>query len=94
MTISFEISNKHVSDYPPFSDGCPRCAFPGTVVPLATITSGDSLIAFYKHGRCGNQWSTSWGAQWTDTWVRVGPTPHAEAVEAARQLALPGADAA
>lgn len=71
MTISFEIAREHMGDWPPFSDGCPHCVFDGTVVPFATITSGDSLTAFYHHGRCGHRWSTNWGAQWSHTWQRV-----------------------
>lgn len=86
MPISFEIAGEHRDKYPPFSDGCPKCVFDGTLVPHATITNGNSLIAFYHHGRCGHEWSTSWGAQWDHTWVRaVG----GRRIESAARPALP-----
>ena len=74
MTVSFEISSDHVDEWPPFTDGCPKCVFAGTVVPYATLTDGDQLLAKYHHGRCGHEWVTAWGARWSSNWVRVtGP---------------------
>jgi hypothetical protein len=78
MTISFEIPREHIDKWPPFSDGCETClgaGFDGTVVPHATVTYGDSLMAFYHHGRCGKQWYTSFLAQWDHTWQRVEGSP-------------------
>ncbi|MGK5681644.1 hypothetical protein [Actinoplanes sp. URMC 104] len=71
MPISFEISGDDRCDAPPFADGCPQCAFAGVVIPFATFTEGDTLHAFYEHGRCGNQWHTAWGARYSTTWQRV-----------------------
>lgn len=71
MVVSFEITGDARFAAPPFSDGCPKCVFGGVVIPLATYTEGDTLHAFYKHGRCGNQWHTAWGARYSHTWVRV-----------------------
>ena len=85
MTVSYEISDEYRDDWPPFSDGCERCIgtdWRGTVVPFATVTNGDSLTAFYHHGRCGYQWFTSWGAQYSHTWLRV--------MSGERGRALPG----
>lgn len=95
MTVSFEISGPDRADAPPFSDGCPRCVFDGTVIPHATLTQGDTLVAFYHHGRCGHEWYTSWSARWSHTWERVvSPNAHAEEMESARRLALPPGEAA
>jgi hypothetical protein len=78
MTVSFEIAEQDRSDSPPYSERCPRCEFAGVVVPHTTVTYGDQLFAFYGHGRCGNEWVTSWEARWSDTWVRViGDGPRA-----------------
>lgn len=75
MTVSFEISQEHMDTRPPFTDACERCLdFRGSVVPYATMTQGDTLTAFYHHGRCGYEWFTNWGAQWDHTWQRIGPT--------------------
>ncbi|MER7166994.1 hypothetical protein ABT336_13130 [Micromonospora sp. NPDC000207] len=76
MTVSFEISGEHRDKWPPFADGCEVClrsGFTGTVVPHATVTQGDTLMAFYHHARCGRRWFTSWGAAWDWTWQRIGP---------------------
>lgn len=75
MNVSFEIARDHSDKWPPFTDGCETClpnGFDGTVVPHATITQGDALVAFYHHGRCGRRWFTSWSAAWDWTWQRVG----------------------
>lgn len=78
MPISFEISGPDRRDAPPFSDGCPKCRFDGAVIPFATLTDGDTLRAYYEHGRCGNQWTTAWQAQYAHTWQRVtGESPKA-----------------
>lgn len=70
MTYSFEISQEHRQTAPPFSDGCPVCSdFNGAVVPYATSTEGDKLTAFYRHRRCGHQWSCRWEARWDHTWA-------------------------
>lgn len=71
MPVSFEITGPARVDAPPFSDGCPNCVFDGTVIPLATLTQGDTLHAYYHHGRCGYEWSTVWPAQYAPTWQRV-----------------------
>lgn len=78
MTVSFEIARADSDDRPPFSDGCEGCLkagidFDGTVVPYATVTYGDGLVAFYHHARCGSQWFTSWSAQYAHSWKRIGP---------------------
>lgn len=71
LTISFEITGEAQFGAPPFADGCPKCVFNGRVIPIATYTDGDTLHAFYSHGRCGNKWHTAWGARWSHDWVRV-----------------------
>lgn len=82
MPISFEISGPDRVDAPPFSDGCPRCRFDGAVIPFATFTEGDTLIAFYDHGRCGHQWHTSFGAKYAHNWERVIGTDGRSAIAA------------
>jgi len=70
MTYSYEIAEKNLKSSPPFSDRCPTCAdWRGAVVPYATTTEGETLTAFYRHRRCGHQWSCRWLAQWDDTWA-------------------------
>jgi DNA-directed RNA polymerase subunit M/transcription elongation factor TFIIS len=70
VTFSFEISREHKSSWPPFTDGCPACEdWDGTVVPYATTTEGETLTAFYRHKRCGHQWSCRWQAQWDSEWA-------------------------
>lgn len=49
---------------PPYSDGCPQCRFDGAVVPYSTRREGTTLVAFYRHRRCGYQWSCRWNADW------------------------------
>ena len=71
MPISFEIAGPERYNAPPFSDACEHCNFDCAVIPFATITHGDTLIAFYSHGRCGHEWHTSWSAQYSQTWQRV-----------------------
>ena len=72
MTISYEISRDDFTEWPPFTDGCPKCiAWHGAVVPYATFTQGDTLMAFYHHGRCGHEWFTAWGARYSNSWQRV-----------------------
>ena len=99
MTVSFEIDRQHSNTFPPFVDGCEHClpsGWHGVVVPFATVTNGDSLTAFYHHGRCGNQWFTSWSARYAHTWQRViGAAPvengrRLAAVPTVEQIALPG----
>ena len=70
MPISFEIHGPDRHTAPPFSDGC-ECCFDGAVIPYATFTQGETLMAFYHHGRCGREWYTSWSAQYSHTWQRV-----------------------
>lgn len=94
MTFSFEIAHEHMEKWPPFSDGCETClpaGFDGTVVPHATVTQGDTLMAFYHHARCGRRWFTSWSASWDWTWQRVGPggTPVVEGRNGLRALPAP-----
>lgn len=94
MTFSFEIAREHMDKWPPFADGCETClplGFDGTVVPHATITQGDSLMAFYHHARCGRRWFTSWSAAWDWTWQRVGTggTPVVEGRNGLRALPAP-----
>lgn len=85
MTISFEIPGAARFEAPPFSDGCEKCCFDGAVIPHATFTHGDTLVALYHHGRCGHEWFTSWSARYSHTWERVvGGSTHAEQVAAAR----------
>lgn len=70
MTYSFEIGRDHVEAWPPFCDRCPACKdFDGTVVPYATRTEGEQLTAFYRHRRCGHQWSCRWQARWHHAWA-------------------------
>lgn len=70
MTYSFEISSEHRNTWPPFSDRCPVCPnFTGTVVPYATTTEGAQLTAYYRHRRCGHQWTCRWNAQWDNAWA-------------------------
>jgi hypothetical protein len=71
MPISFELAGPDRRDAPPFSDGCPKCRFDGAVIPFATFTEGDTLLAFYEHGRCGHQWQTSFTAKYAPNWERV-----------------------
>ena len=73
MTISFELAAEYRQQAPPFSESCPNCAAGGVVIPHATMTDGDQLLAKYTHGRCGHDWVTSWNARWDDTWQRLGP---------------------
>ncbi len=76
MIVSFEIEGPNRVDAPPFSDGCPKCRFDGAVIPLVTFTEDDTLRAFYRHGRCGHEWTTSFRAQYSHTWQRViGDSP-------------------
>ncbi len=70
MHYSFEIDSNDSSIVPPFADGCPACIdWYGAVVPYATSTEGDKLVAFYRHRRCGHQWSCRWEARWHEAWV-------------------------
>lgn len=70
MTYSFEIDRSAMDAWPPFSDGCPVCTdWGGAVVPYATSTEGDTLTAFYRHRRCGHQWSCRWHARWHHAWA-------------------------
>ncbi|MFF0821203.1 hypothetical protein ACFYUR_12530 [Micromonospora haikouensis] len=70
MTFSFEVSAENRDAYPPFADGCPVCThFAGAVVPYATTTEGSTLIALYRHRRCGHQWSCRWQARWSNAWA-------------------------
>lgn len=66
MTYSFEVVERNQA--PPFADSCPQCTFDGLVVPYATTTEGTTLIAFYRHRRCGHQWSCRWSARWSTAW--------------------------
>ena len=65
-TFSFEIPLERIAERPPFCDSCPLCAdlATGVFVPYATTTEGNTLVAFYRHGRCGHQWSCQWEARW------------------------------
>ncbi len=78
MVYSFEIAREDAHERPPFCDGCETCQlkkgndFDGVVVPYATVTYGTGLMAFYSHARCGATWFTSWSAQYSHTWVKVG----------------------
>lgn len=67
-TFSFEISPDNVADRPPFADRCPRCVDGVTLVPYATTTEGSTLTAFYRHRRCGFQWTCNWAARWSPAW--------------------------
>lgn len=70
MTYSFEISRDNIDAWPPFTDACPACTdWNGAVVPYATTTEGETLIAFYRHRRCGHQWSCHWSARWHHAWA-------------------------
>ncbi len=71
LVVSFEITGDAMFDAPPFADGCPRCSISVRVIPIASYTEGDTLHAFYNHGRCGHQWHTAWGAQWSHDWARI-----------------------
>jgi len=68
VTYSFEIAAKDRPTAPPFSDKCQTYKdWSGVVVPYATTTEGDALIALYRHRRCGHQWSCHWLARWDNT---------------------------
>lgn len=67
-TFSFVLLGRDRRHAPPFSDGCPRCVFDGAVIPYATRTEGDNLIAFYRHRACGHQWSCQWNARYSSMW--------------------------
>lgn len=70
QTFSFEIAREHSDVWPPFCDPCQQCTgWSGTVVPYATTTEGSTLVAFYRHRRCGHQWSCRWSARWHESWV-------------------------
>ena len=69
--LSFEITGEAMFEAPPFADGCPHCRISVRVIPIATYTAGDTLHAFYNHGRCGKQWHTAWGARYSHDWHRV-----------------------
>jgi hypothetical protein len=70
MTFSFEVRRVDFASWPPFVDGCPVCpTFDGGLVPYATNTVGSELTAFYRHRRCGHQWSCRWSAQWDGRWA-------------------------
>ena len=45
------------------ADNCPACLTPGhseAVQPHRTEADGDSIVAHYWCGGCGNSWRTSW----------------------------------
>lgn len=92
MTVSFEVPRNRPGDHPPFAEGCPECPhLDMLLVPLVTVTEGESLRAFYVHGRCGHRWITSWQAQWAPSWQRVigeGVDPDT-ALQWVRDQALP-----
>jgi DNA-directed RNA polymerase subunit M/transcription elongation factor TFIIS len=70
VTYSFEIDRENSQDAPPFADGCPVCTdWYGALVPYATTTEDEILVAFYRHRRCGHQWSCRWRAQWDESWA-------------------------
>lgn len=64
MTYSRDVPGSARQDAPPFSDGCPQCRFDGAVAPYATRREETTLVAFYRHRRCGFQWSCFWSADW------------------------------
>jgi hypothetical protein len=64
-TYSHEVCGEFRRLAPPFSDGCPRCGFDGAVTPYATTVEGPTLTAFYRHRRCGFQWTCRWADRWS-----------------------------
>lgn len=67
-TYSFEVDTERPEAAPPFTDRCPRCRPSVRVIPYATTTEGENLIAYYRHRRCGHQWTSQWAARWSDAW--------------------------
>ena len=48
---------------PLYTDACPDCDG-YSVAPYDTRRTGrDGLVAFYRHQRCGHQWSCRWQVQ-------------------------------
>lgn len=64
MVFSREVTLDQIATWPPYVDGCPKCVNGNGYVPYAVEAGGrGGVVAFYRHARCGYQWSCGWSAR-------------------------------